>query len=141
MSSEGNLKTYRGNCHCGAFIYEAKLPEITSYTQCNCSICHKKGYAYLVPEGGQIEVVKGNIDDLATYAFNTGGFVHRFCPNCGTPVLAQNKAKTVINVSKDALIGNDVRGRLSLHICRHEPSKTLTSGPWKPSRRLCHNLC
>lgn len=97
MSSEGNLKTYRGNCHCGAFVYEAKLPEITSYTQCNCSICHKKGYAYLVPEGGQIDVVKGSIDELATYAFKTGGFVHRFCPNCGTAVLAQNKTKTVIN--------------------------------------------
>lgn len=112
MSSEGNLKTYRGNCHCGAFVYEARLPEITSYTQCNCSICDKKGYAYLVPEGGQVDVVKGSIDELATYAFNTGGFVHRFCPNCGTAVLAQKGTKIVINVSKDAVIGNDARGRL-----------------------------
>ncbi|KAG6366312.1 hypothetical protein INS49_000489 [Diaporthe citri] len=97
MSSEGNLKTYRGNCHCGAFIYEARLPEITSYTECNCSICRKKGYAYLVPEGGQVDVVKGSIDELTSYAFNTGGFVHRFCPNCGTAVLAQTKTKTIIN--------------------------------------------
>lgn len=141
MSSEGNLKTYRGNCHCGAFIYEARLPEITSYTECNCSICRKKGYAYLVPEGGQIDVVKGSIDDLTSYAFNTGGFVHRFCPNCGTAVLAQTKGKTVINVSKQAEISKDVRGRLSLQVCRHEPCRMLTSGLWKPSRRLRQNIC
>lgn len=105
MSSEGDLKKYRGNCHCGAFIYEATLPKITSYTECNCSICRKKGYAYLAPADGQIDVVKGSIDELASYTFNKGGFVHRFCPNCGTAVLAQNAydpsaVKAVINVSK-----------------------------------------
>lgn len=107
MSPEGNLKTVRGNCHCGAFVYEARLPEVTSYTECNCSICHKKGYAYLVPADGQVDVVKGSIDELATYAFNKGGFVHRFCLNCGTAVLAQKigdptAVKTIINVSRNA---------------------------------------
>ena len=120
MSSENNLKPYRGNCHCGAFIYEARLPEITSCTECNCSICRKKGYAYLVPAKGQLDVVKGSIDELASYAFNKGGFVHRFCPECGTAVLAQNindpaNVKTVINVSKHSETTKDVRGGLSLH--------------------------
>lgn len=115
MSSEDNLKTYRGNCHCGAFIYEAKLPEITSFTECNCSICHKKGNAYLIPADGQVNVVKGSIDELASYTFNRGSFVHRFCANCGTAVLAQNTkdpsaVKIVINVSKYARSSKDVRG-------------------------------
>ncbi|POS77371.1 glutathione-dependent formaldehyde-activating enzyme [Diaporthe helianthi] len=95
MSSDGHLKTYRGNCHCGAFVYEAKLPEITSYTECNCSICRKKGYAYLIPT--QLDIIKGSIDDLATYTFNKGGYVHRFCPNCGTALLASSPQRTIIN--------------------------------------------
>lgn len=141
MSSEGNLKTYRGNCHCGAFIYEAKLPEITSYSECNCSICRKKGYAYLLPEGGQIDVVKGSIDDLASYAFNKGGFVHLFCPNCGTAVLAQklgdaSAVKTIINVSRHDEIGNDLRGGLCLLVRRREPSRISTCGPSMSSREL-----
>lgn len=115
MSSDGNLKTYRGNCHCGAFIYEAKLPEITSHTECNCSICRKKGYAYLIPEG-QLDIVKGSIDELATYTFNDGGFVHRFCPKCGTALLASSPQRTVINVSKHTgSIRTDVRGGICLH--------------------------
>ncbi|KAG8166502.1 hypothetical protein KVR01_002191 [Diaporthe batatas] len=95
MSSDGDIKTHRGNCHCGAFVYEAKLPEITSYTECNCSICRKKGYAYLIPN--ELHVVKGNIDNLATYTFNDGGFAHRFCPSCGTAVLASSRQRTIIN--------------------------------------------
>lgn len=91
MPSDGDLKTYRGNCHCGAFVYEAKLPEITSYTECNCSICRKKGYAVLFPD--QLDIVKGSIDELATYTFNEGGFVHRFCPKCGTAVLVHSPKK------------------------------------------------
>ncbi|TGO77074.1 hypothetical protein BELL_0124g00120 [Botrytis elliptica] len=40
------LKTYNGNCHCGAFKFTIKMPEITTATQCNCSICFKKGYRW-----------------------------------------------------------------------------------------------
>lgn len=147
MSSEGDLKTYRGNCHCGAFIYEAKLPKITSYTECNCSICHKKGNAYLIPADGQVDVVKGSIDELASYTFNRGSFVHRFCANCGTAVLAQNMkdpsaVKIVINVSKCAKSSKDVRegGELCLHVYRREPFRTLTYGLSMSSRRLRRNL-
>lgn len=112
MSSAENLKTYRGNCHCGAFIYEATLPEITSYSECNCSICRKKGYAWLFASEGQLDIVKGSIDELASYTFNNGIFVHRFCPTCGTGVLAQNinnpsAVTTAINVSKYAEKGKD----------------------------------
>lgn len=120
MSSEGKIKTYRGNCHCGAFVYEARLPEITSYTECNCSICRKKGYAFLILAEGQLDVVKGSIDELASYSFNNGGFVHLFCPNCGTAVLAQNimnppKVKTAINVSKYSEPSKDVQAESCLY--------------------------
>lgn len=144
MSSETNLKTYRGNCHCGAFVYEAKLPEITSYFECNCSICRKKGSAYLLPEGGQIDVVKGSVDDLASYDFNKVGFVHLFCPKCGTAVLLKklvdpSAVKTVINVSRHDQIGNDVRCGLCLLVRRCEPSRMSTCGPSMSSRKSRQN--
>lgn len=43
-------KKYRGNCHCGAFVFELDVPEIKSVSDCDCSICHKKGYLWLRPE-------------------------------------------------------------------------------------------
>lgn len=103
--SEGSLKTYRGNCHCGAFVYEAKLPEIKSYDECNCSICHKLGYAWLFPGQGNFDVVKGSIDGLTAYTFGNGKYIYRFCPDCGTAVMADMpdqppEMKIGINVSR-----------------------------------------
>ena len=51
MSTTGEPQTYRGNCHCGAFIFEVNTPEIKRAIVCNCSICSKKGYVWLfLPE-------------------------------------------------------------------------------------------
>jgi len=33
------LHTYHGNCHCGAFKFAVKLPEVKDVYACNCSIC------------------------------------------------------------------------------------------------------
>ncbi|PNY29805.1 Centromere protein V [Tolypocladium capitatum] len=84
------LRTYRGNCHCGAFVYEAELPEIKSVFECNCSICHKKGYLWVFPgEAGDFRVVKGTDDVLTGYKFGPKKLVHKFCPRCATPVMGQ----------------------------------------------------
>jgi hypothetical protein len=69
------LRTYRGNCHCGAFVYEAELPEIKSAMECNCSICHKKGYLW-VDAQAKYEVVKGTDDTLARYTSGPKKLVH-----------------------------------------------------------------
>lgn len=66
------LKTYRGNCHCGAFVYEADLPaELTSAGECNCSICVKKGYLLALLGRDKFRVVKGSEDQLTVYASGT----------------------------------------------------------------------
>jgi hypothetical protein len=70
------LRTYRGNCHCGAFVYEAELPEIKSAMECNCSICHNKGYLW-VSAKAKYEVVKGTDDTLARYTWGPKKLVHR----------------------------------------------------------------
>lgn len=102
--SEETLRTYRGNCHCGAFVFEFKWPEIKAYNECNCSICHKLAFAWLIPGQRDLDIVKGGIDDLKAYTFGTGSFTYRFCSECGTTVLAELPPKdfgdrTAINVS------------------------------------------
>lgn len=51
-------------------------------SECNCSICTRKGYLHwIVPrERFRLLTPKSN---LATYTFNTGVARHHFCPNCG----------------------------------------------------------
>jgi hypothetical protein len=48
------LKTYYGNCHCGAFKFNLKLLEIASVTSCNCSICFRKDYKWVFPGVGKL---------------------------------------------------------------------------------------
>lgn len=76
------LRTYRGNCHCGAFVYEADLPEITKATECPCYICRKKGYLLVdVDSAAHFRVVKGSLEDLSEYRFGSRQFGHRVGDN------------------------------------------------------------
>lgn len=73
-------KTYRGNCHCGNFIYTLTVPEITGVSSCDCSICTKKAPLWTVSSnpGEQFEIVKGDEDtDLATYQFGSKALSHK----------------------------------------------------------------
>ena len=36
---EEELKLYHGNCHCGAFRFNVRVPELTAVGFCNCSHC------------------------------------------------------------------------------------------------------
>lgn len=86
------LKTYRGNCHCGAFVFEFESAEIQSAYQCNCSICYKKAYLFVAASPGTYRVVKGDEDDLTVYTFNDGDWLHKFCPKCASPVMSVEKS-------------------------------------------------
>lgn len=97
-------KTYRGNCHCGAFIYELTCPEIKAGSSCNCSICFKKGVVWTMPPKDSFKIVKGSVaDDLTDYHPEGGkaNIHHKFCKNCGTAVFAtmgDNPSPGVVNV-------------------------------------------
>jgi hypothetical protein len=74
------MRTYRGNCHCGAFVYEATLPEITQASECDCSMCVKKGYLFVFTNSAKnFKVVKGSQDDLVTYRFGGKNLDHKVC--------------------------------------------------------------
>ena len=80
------LKNYHGNCHCGAVKFTVTLPEITSVTECDCSLCLKKGYKSLFPSGGLVfEEGKGE-DKLKSYEFAGKTIAHKVCNLTRFPV-------------------------------------------------------
>jgi hypothetical protein len=95
------LKPYNGNCHCGAFKFTAKLPELTVVNKCNCSFCFKTGYRWVFPgpDPGDFVVTKGE-GTLKEYRFGPKSMSFQFCPTCGTEVLGIKEGSPPgINVS------------------------------------------
>ena len=75
------MQTFTGGCHCGRvrFRVSATLDRVS---ECNCSMCTKKGFLHLIVPREQFTLVAGT-DDLATYEFNTRVAKHHFCRHCG----------------------------------------------------------
>ena len=74
-------RTYRGGCHCGRIRFEVR-GELERVSECNCSICTKKGYLHWIVPRGAFRLLTQS-DDIAAYTFNTKAAKHLFCPNCG----------------------------------------------------------
>jgi hypothetical protein len=51
-------------------------------TECNCSICIKKGFIHLIVPPEDFELLSGQAE-VASYRFNTGTARHHFCRTCG----------------------------------------------------------
>jgi hypothetical protein len=73
--------TMEGGCHCGRVRFRVTA-DFDRVTECNCSICTKKGFLHLIVPPGQFQLVSGK-DDLTTYEFNTRTAKHTFCKHCG----------------------------------------------------------
>jgi hypothetical protein len=71
----------RGGCHCGRVAYEVN-GAIEQVSQCNCSICTKKGYLHWIVSRDRFRLLTP-LSQLTTYTFNTGVAKHHFCPVCG----------------------------------------------------------
>jgi hypothetical protein len=73
--------TMEGGCHCGRvrFRVTANLDRVTD---CNCTVCTKKGFLHLVVPPADFQLISGK-DDLTTYQFNTRTAKHTFCKHCG----------------------------------------------------------
>ena len=70
-------QTFEGGCHCGRVRFRVTA-DLDRVTECNCSICSKKGFLHLIVPPEQFELIQGK-DDLTTYRFNTGTAQHTFC--------------------------------------------------------------
>jgi hypothetical protein len=75
------VPTYTGGCHCGRIRFKVTA-DLDAVTECNCTMCTKKGILHLIVPREQFELERGG-DDLATYTFNTGVAKHHFCRHCG----------------------------------------------------------
>jgi hypothetical protein len=75
------MKTYEGGCHCGRVRFRVTA-DLSRVSDCNCSVCTKKGFLHLIVAPKQFELLSGE-DALSTYQFNTGTAKHTFCRHCG----------------------------------------------------------
>ena len=78
---ETPLPTIEGGCHCGRVRFRVR-GDLATVTECNCSICTKKGFLHLIVTPEAFELLGGK-DALTTYQFNTGTAKHTFCATCG----------------------------------------------------------
>jgi hypothetical protein len=72
---------YEGGCHCGRVRFRATL-DLDDITDCNCSMCTKKGFLHAIIAPEKFELLSG-ADELTTYTFNTKTARHTFCRTCG----------------------------------------------------------
>ena len=115
-----STKTYHGSCHCGAVKFEADL-DLETLTQCNCSICTKKGALHQRITRDHFRLLSGE-SDLQLYQFNKNIARHQFCRHCGIHAFANPRSfpdQVLVNVrclddfdifSSDYLV-KDVDGR------------------------------
>ena len=77
------LTQYQGGCHCGAVRFQVAIaPSEHTVTDCNCSICRKKGFLHLIVPRDCFTLLSGAAA-LTTYTFNTHTAKHTFCSTCG----------------------------------------------------------
>ncbi|KAM5444005.1 hypothetical protein MferCBS31731_000522 [Microsporum ferrugineum] len=83
--------TYRGNCHCGnvRFTISIGTLEKNQVVRCNCSSCVKHGYLLVYPKIEDVVFTHGSMDTMSEYRCATKSRPHKFCGNCGTPVMIQ----------------------------------------------------
>lgn len=77
----GEVRTYKGSCHCGAVRFEVEL-DLAKATRCNCSICTKTNVTGVVTQPAAFTLLTG---EGALSAYEFGGKVAKryFCKHCG----------------------------------------------------------
>ncbi|OBT64846.1 hypothetical protein VE03_06429 [Pseudogymnoascus sp. 23342-1-I1] len=104
------LKTYSGNCHCGAFKFNIQIPMLKSFIECNCNTCFKNGYKWIFLDASNFNIAREN-GILKTYDFEADSMVHKFCPTCGTNVLGLPHVKhqgTDVGINARTLMNVDI---------------------------------
>jgi len=103
------MRAYEGGCHCGRVRFRVTA-DLTSISECNCSVCTKKGFLHLIVPPEQFELLSGQ-DDLTTYQFNTRTAKHTFCRHCGIHAFYVPRSDPdKIDVNVRCLEGVDISG-------------------------------
>jgi hypothetical protein len=100
------MRTFEGGCHCGRVRFRVR-GDLESVSECNCSICSKKGYLHWIVPPADFELLSGR-EELATYQFHTGTARHTFCRTCGIhPFYVPRSDPDKIDVNVRCLEGVD----------------------------------
>ncbi|MBI5437434.1 MAG: GFA family protein [Nitrosomonadales bacterium] len=75
------MKTYQGGCHCGQVRFEIES-DLTKATECNCTICTRKGALHHRVPPDQFKLLSGQ-DSLSLYQSGSKIAKHWFCRACG----------------------------------------------------------
>jgi hypothetical protein len=73
-------RTFTGGCHCGLVRYEC-TSDLAMVTDCNCSICTKKGLHITFVDPKSFRLAAGE-DALKEYKFNRHVIAHQMCSEC-----------------------------------------------------------
>lgn len=86
------MKSYNGSCHCGAVQIKFLKPSaISTITECNCSVCQKKGILHAAAQENELTLLEGK-DALTLYKFGSGIAEHQFCKHCGIHVFGRPRS-------------------------------------------------
>ena len=84
------MHRYLGSCHCGAVRFEVEA-NIDRVTQCNCSVCTKKGILHHRVDEARFRLLSG-AESLGTYQFGSRVAKHHFCTHCGIHTFTRPRA-------------------------------------------------
>ncbi len=84
------MPRYHGSCHCGAIRFEIETI-IDRVTECNCSICRKKGILHHRVPPDKFRLLSDDTQ-LGTYQFGTRIAKHHFCKICGIHTFTRPRA-------------------------------------------------
>lgn len=90
MATDTVMKTYLGSCHCGRVRFEIRT-ELKRVSECNCSICRRKGYLHHMVTPDRFKLIQGE-SDMATYQFGTKRARDIFCRHCGVAAFYHPRA-------------------------------------------------
>ncbi len=103
------MHAYEGGCHCGRVRFRI-VDDLSRVTECNCSMCAKKGYLHVIVRRARFELVSGE-SDIVTYTFNTGVAKHYFCRVCGVhSFYVPRSDPDKVDVNARCLDGVDIDG-------------------------------
>ena len=122
------LQTYEGGCHCGAVRLRVQA-DLALVSECNCSICTKKGILHLIVPLDRFTLLQGE-DALTTYQFGTNVAKHTFCRHCGIHAFYVPRSDPD-KVSVNARCLDDIDPS-TLH-----PSRTFDGRNWEDAMRAC----
>jgi hypothetical protein len=84
----GQAKKHAGGCHCGAVRFEVDVDLEPPVSQCNCSLCIRRGVTTTIVKPDAFRLVAGE-GQLGDYRWGPKTTHFHFCKQCGIQTFAR----------------------------------------------------